>query len=65
MYCRIKEEIPDDDDPIAKCALTKDVVYGIDMDSQGSNDVSHIYIGQDAGSLEKTTSQVHISCTSD
>lgn len=65
LYCRIKEETPEDDCPIAKRALRKDVVYEIDMDSQGSDDASQIDIGQDPGNLKKTTSQVQISCTSD
>jgi hypothetical protein len=65
LYCRIKEETPEDGYPIAKHALGKDVVNEIDMDSQGLDDASQIDICQDPGSLQKTTSQVQISCTSD
>ena len=65
MYCRIKEETSEDDSPIAKRALRKDVVYEIGMDSQGSDDASQIDIGQDLGNLKKTTTHVQLFCTSD
>jgi hypothetical protein len=65
LYYRIKEETPEDDFPKANHALRKDVVYEVDMDSQGSDDASQIDICQDPGSLQKPTSQVHISSRSD